>query len=64
MPSERMVMFAVRLIGPIVGTLLARETSTTIALVVAAALHFIGAGLFIYYRVGTKKASEIYHSPA
>ncbi len=64
MPSERMVMFAVRLIGPIIGTLLARETSTTLALVVAAALHFIGAGLFIYYRIGTKKASEIYHSPA
>ena len=64
MPSERMVMFAVRLIGPILGTTLARETSTTVALIVAAALHFIGAALFIYYRIGTKKASEIYHSPA
>jgi len=64
MPSERMVMFAVRLVGPIIGTILARSTSTSFALVVAAALHFIGAGLFIYYRIGAKKATELYHSPA
>ncbi|MFM2032538.1 MAG: hypothetical protein RLZZ297_1303 [Chloroflexota bacterium] len=64
MPSERMVMFGVRLVGPLAGTAIARWTDTTTALIVAAALHFIGAGLFIHYRIGTKKAAELYQSPA
>jgi hypothetical protein len=64
MPSERMVMFGVRLLGPLVGTALARYSGTTVALVLAASLHLIGAAMFIAFRIGTKKATELYQSPA
>jgi hypothetical protein len=50
-------MFGVNLIAPIAGTWLARSTDSTTALIVAAALHFLGAVLFILFKIGVKQAN-------
>ncbi len=55
MPAYQLVMFGVNLIAPIIGTWLARTTDSTTALIVAAALHFVGALLFIIFKIGVKK---------
>lgn len=52
MPAYQMVMFIVTLIAPIIGTAIARSAGSTVALVVAAGLHFCGALLFIGYKIG------------
>lgn len=58
MPAYQLVMFFVNLIAPIVGTWLARTTDSTTALIVAAALHFFGAILFIVFKIGVKNDSR------
>jgi MFS family permease len=57
MPAYQLVMFGVNLIAPIAGTWLARSTDSTTALIVAAALHFLGAALFILFKIGVKQAN-------
>jgi hypothetical protein len=59
MPAYQLVMFGVNLIAPIAGTWLARSTDSTTALIVAAALHFLGAILFILFKIGVKQANPI-----
>lgn len=54
MPAYQLVMFGVNLLAPIIGTWIARSTDTTIALIVAATLHFVGAALFIILKIGIK----------
>lgn len=57
MPAYQLVMFGVNLIAPIAGTWLARATDSTTALIVAAGLHFLGAALFILFKIGVKQTS-------
>ncbi len=52
MPAYQMVMFTVSLLSPLLATGLARSVGTTVALIVAAAFHFIGALLFIMLKIG------------
>ena len=58
MPAYQLVMFFVNLIAPIMGTWVARSTDTTTALIMAAIFHFVGAILFIIFRIGITKQSE------
>lgn len=52
MPAYQMVMFTVSLLSPLLATVLARSIGTTVALIVAASLHFIGALLFMLLKIG------------
>jgi hypothetical protein len=52
MPAYQMVMFIVSLLAPIIGTAIARSAGSTVALIVAAALHAVGALLFIGFKIG------------
>ncbi len=52
MPAYQMVMFTVSLLAPLLATGMARSIGTTIALIVAAGLHFLGALLFIVLKIG------------
>ena len=56
MPAYQMVMFTVSLLSPLLATAMARSIGTTIALIVAAAFHFIGAMLFIALKIGRSPA--------
>lgn len=58
MPAYQLVMFFVNLVAPILGTWVARATDTTTALIIAAVFHFVGAILFIIFRIGIKKQTE------
>ena len=57
MPAYQLVMFMVTLIAPIVATAIARSAGTTVALIIAAGLHFLGAILFITLRVGIRPST-------
>lgn len=52
MPAYQLAMFTVSLLAPLIGTIIAQSTNTTIALIVSAALHFVGAALFIFLKIG------------
>jgi hypothetical protein len=52
MPAYQIAMFTVSLLGPLIGTIVAQNSNTTIALILAAALHFGGAALFIFFKIG------------
>jgi hypothetical protein len=56
MPAYQMVMFTVSLLSPLLATALARTTGTTVALIVAAGLHFVGALLFVVLKIGRTPA--------
>jgi hypothetical protein len=61
MPAYQLVMFGVNLIAPIAGTWIARATDSTTALIVAAALHFLGAALFIFFKIGVTQVQPTLH---
>jgi MFS-type transporter involved in bile tolerance (Atg22 family) len=52
MPAYQIAMFTVSLLGPLIGTIVAQNSNTTIALMLAAGLHFCGAALFIFFKIG------------
>ncbi|NBU63199.1 MAG: MFS transporter [Chloroflexia bacterium] len=52
MPAYQLAMFSVSLLAPLIGTLVAQYSNTTIALILAAGLHFCGAALFIFCKIG------------